>query len=250
MQQTMQTANEKAIRVLPEGEVFAVRVNGAYFHSFDEDGFVLTHALPHCVSGEQAEETARKVRESGHTAEVVPVSSEDRTKGMQFWLSSDEDGFSERTLHVGSPVRSRYENIPCWFKASMMKFSPEGTGYRDWNDEEHRDGDIALDIFLEQVGFQNWLDHWGWTGEGENSILVSEPYELGSENIQELIETCAKFDFNFHITGQSVHYPSSTLRIEVEPKTKLAYTRPIRVLLPGQKEWEDKRNVVFNSIVR
>lgn len=242
----------KAPRVLADGDVYAVQINQQYFGSFDEDGYAWVHNTPTHLSHEQAVEIAGKIPH----AKVVRIPPENNGK-INFWVSEDyldepySSLYSERTLQVGRPVRSRYEGIPGWFKAAMMKFSPEGSFVTTWDDEEYDDGLIALEIFSEEAGHGlHWLDHEGWSGEDEKSVFVSEPYHLEQEDIQQLIEACDKFGFKFTISGESEHYPSSTVRIEISPIEKLSYVRPVRVMSPEQKAWEDQRTVVFYSLIR
>jgi hypothetical protein len=232
-------------QILADGDVYAVWMNGAYFSSFDEDGFPWTRRSPHCVTRAQADEIAKKV---GDHAKVVSVRAD---KGIAFWTYDPyAEAYSRRTLESGSPVRSHLDGIPGWFKAAMQKHSPNGSNVSAWDDEDRDDGVIAWEVFRQEFPLLYWLDHDGFSGEGEDSILVAEPYHLDGEDVQSLIEVCAKFGFKFHISGKSIHYPSHTVRIEITPVEKLTYVRPVRVISPEQKVWEDERKVVFESLIR
>jgi len=248
---TEEAAEAKAPRILADGDVYAVLVNGQFFGSFDEDGHAWVYNIPTHFSHGQAVEIASKITR----AKIVRVPPEDNGK-LNFWINKDVDGpfggYDERTLHVGSHVRCRYDNVPGWFKAAMLKASPEGSSVTTWDDESYDDGLIALEIFLDESGIssQHWLDHDGWVGEGENSVFVSEPYHLDQEDIQQIIEACKKFGFTFEISGKSEHYPSSTVRIRISPIEKLSYVRPVRAMTPEQKAWEDQRTFVFYRLVR
>jgi hypothetical protein len=241
-------------RILTDGDVYAVRSYGKFFSSFDEDGHAWVSNNPRYLHRKQAAEIASKIGQHAEIIRIVP----DNDGEIHFWLDESSSiephsaSYGKRTIHVGTPVRSRFDQIPGWFKAAMMKFSPQGSVVTTWDDEEYDDGMIALEVFSDEAGhgLHRWLDHEGWTGEGENSVFVSEPYHLEQEDLLQLIEVCKKFGFTFTISGKSEHYPSSTFRIEITPIEKLPYIRPVRVMGAEQKAWEDQRSQVFYGLVR
>src|SRR5271155_5626278 len=166
-------------QILADGDVYAVQVNGAYFSSFDEDGFAWTRRTPHCVTRAQADEIAKKV---GEHAKVVPVPAS-KKKGISFWThDSYAEAYGRRTLEFGSPVRPHLEDVPGWFKAAMMRFSPEGSNVSRWDDEDRDDAVIAWEVFRQEFPLLYWFEHDGWSGSGEDSILIAEPYHLDPED--------------------------------------------------------------------
>ncbi len=199
---------KKHTRILADGEVYAVRVGDKWFSYFDEERRTFVSNIQHCVTRAEANEIAKKV---GEHARVVPV----RAGDLAFWVrKTHHEGFSERTIRIGPTVRPRQDGIPDWFLRAMMDFAPERDG---WDDEGPQNRLYALDVFS-MASSGHWMDHTGWSGEGEDSVFISEPYWLKQDDIEGLIETCRKFGFKFQMTGQSSHYPSATLRIMISPK--------------------------------
>ena len=136
-------------------------------------------------------------------------------EGMKFRVEESRYGgiTNELTLKVGSAVRSLWEDVPEWLKGAAQRIEPDSDRWSGLQD----DGEIATDIIFARR-WHSWLDHTGWTGEGEASKFVAEPYALHQDDLEDLIAFCKEHDFGFEISGKSRHYPSSTVRISIFPQ--------------------------------
>jgi hypothetical protein len=80
----------------------------------------------------------------------------------------------------------------------------------------------AVSLFHSHVnGFsrnEKLLDHWGFIGELDDTVLVSEPYAVDQAGLQKLVAMCNQLEWEFKIKGISGHCPGSTLRIEIKPR--------------------------------
>ena len=240
-------ASETEPQILPDGSIYAVWCGDGWFSSFDEDGYVFLSKIKHCVTKEEAEETARQICDKtgekvGDRVTVVPISAGE----LGFWVKhSSCGGYTDLTVKCAPAKRSVYENVPDWFKAALMAHATNDLG---WDDNDIDDGTNAVDLFHQIAG--RWQDHTGWSGEGEDSKFVSEPYHLEAQDIENLVETCRVFNFNYQISGHSSHYPSATMRILISPKERLPYQPRIRVISPEQARWEADRDRALHSLVR
>ncbi|MGP6240424.1 hypothetical protein ACNF40_08485 [Cuniculiplasma sp. SKW4] len=54
---------------------------------------------------------------------------------------------------------------------------------------------------------------------GEESIIL-QPYSISSESLKDLITLCEWNGLEFSITGESEHFPGSTIKIEITEKEK------------------------------
>lgn len=239
--ETVQAVVEQP-RILANGEVFAIRIGAGFLCDFDdEDGYPRVFRTTHVFSREKAEELFRKL-EGYPDAQIVPIQEKEPNE-ITFWVDEFADGrFTSCHVKIASAIRrDNGENMPDWFKAAMMAADP---GNPEWDDFERKDYNIAWDIFTdEKYGrVRRWMDHYGWSGEGEDSYFVSEPYGLDMEGMQDLIQVCQKFNFDVQISGHSTHYPSATLRITIRPNVKLPYTKRVRIVTAEQSEFEQKRD--------
>jgi hypothetical protein len=64
----------------------------------------------------------------------------------------------------------------------------------------------------------DWLDHWGTAIYGGEEFLVSEPYHMNRERIDQLLRFCEALNLAFNIQSSGHHYPTLTMRIFVWPK--------------------------------
>jgi hypothetical protein len=240
--------------VLSEGEAFAVTITPNttpfYVHDVDEDGDAVLGPWQKVFTKDQATELADKV----YGARVVQARPDSRhapsnsESNVNIWVYHNGH-YEEREIHVGEPTRPWYDGMPGWFVAAMQRFSPN----EDWGGDtggDATDESRAHDVFRNKLGRQRWLDHWGWAGCGEHSVLVSEPYHLTSEEITDLVADCAQLGFKFEIFGESSYFPSLTVRIEIQPIERLVYTAPVKNFGPLRQAWEDKRTIVFKALIR
>lgn len=231
-------------RLLNEGEVYAVKVGQHFFGDFDEDGYPVRWNFPHAETLETAQERLKQLQGNEHVHGELSIVKviKDRQGEITFWVEDDGDGvFSSRSVGIAPYVRHEFEDMPGWFKAAMMTSDPTNSG---WDDYGYEDYVVAWEIFHNQTRGEGrgFLDHFGWSGQGEDSYFVSEPYHLEAEDIQNLVEVCQKFNFDFQISGRSNHYPSETMQIMIRPRIKLSYTKRVRLVSPERLEWEARRD--------
>lgn len=213
---------EQWMRLIPDGQVYAVRVGSRFFAWFEGKRHYLS-GWPTYVTLERAEEIAARIPGS----RIVPAL---RQSDSTLWISETEpdgsEAFSKREIFANSPVRTIWNSdkdgiqYPEWFIAGIKAAHPEA----DWAEED--DGytrhDLAWKFFCDATrstrDSRYWRDHEGWTGVGEDAAFISEPYHVEAAAIQNLVMVCEKWGFTFHITGKSEHYPSATFRIAIRPK--------------------------------
>jgi hypothetical protein len=125
---------------------------------------------------------------------------------------------------VGNGPRDPFTDPPQWFIDSLKKAFPEDSNWEASVDYPGGEGEAAVMIFQSEVspcGRMNdhWLDHWGFAENTQGvDLLVSEPYGLSLEQVIKLAPFFEKVGWTFNIVGKSAHYPSATLRIEIQPK--------------------------------
>ena len=59
------------------------------------------------------------------------------------------------------------------------------------------------------------VDHVYYSRDGR---FVSEPYHMGKEDFEKLIDFCNRHGLDFYVTGFSHYFPGETLRLEIYPK--------------------------------
>jgi hypothetical protein len=243
---------EEAPRTIADSDACVIVVRGSdyirYAHGIDK-GLAILASYEHVFTRKQAEELASRI---GDSAEVCPATTKDIKGAVNFWLNTDEasDGYGRFTLRIGEPINSDYERTPDWFIASMQKIAPDENWGDDGTSGKLSDAVRAMDVFWMHTTGHKWCKHQGWVGVGEGTDFVSEPYNLGVEEIKELIEDCQKFGFQFALSGESSHYPSATFRITINPIEKLTYTKPVRNIGPLRQEWENRRELIFKATIR
>ena len=235
------TEAKEAPRLLADGDVYAVKVGPFFFGDLDEDGHPVLWRTPRAEALETAKERKELLAKIEYVyAEISIVKlTNDRSGEVTFWADHDADGrFSSCSVEIASPVR--HGEMPDWFKAAMMAFNPADS---QWEDFDREDYNIAWDVFVSNIpDGHGWLDHYGWSGEGEDSYFVSEPYHLHPQDVRNLTEVCQRFNFDFEISGRSNHYPSSTMRIMIRPLAKLPYVKRVRVVSEEVLAWEARRD--------
>jgi hypothetical protein len=152
-------------------------------------------------------------------------------------------------IRVGNGPRDANEDTPEWFVSGVRKMFPDydWKGLNELVDQKLLDdlrrqypggknefdedvpafsfvsdghdltAETAVMLFYEAAG-RNVMDHSGFVGVGDKEILVSEPYGVTLEEIARLAELLKMADWTFRILGVSAHYPSATIRIEIQPK--------------------------------
>ena len=111
--------------------------------------------------------------------------------------------------------RYLFHDVPSWFIQAMRKLSPVSHWWEA--DLPGGAGEEAMMVF-QDLGLSDgrWFDHAGWD---EHDRLIAEPYALRSEEIAELENVCSRLGARYRISGESYHYPTATLRVEIFPIT-------------------------------
>lgn len=94
------------------------------------------------------------------------------------------------------PPKKRLGHLPKWFKS--------GVGVK-WD----FDGEIEYHIHDRQ----GWMDHLGV----RKNAVISEPYGLCWEGLQNLVDVCRKNGWVAEINAESQHCPGHTIMITVFP---------------------------------
>jgi hypothetical protein len=76
---------------------------------------------------------------------------------------------------------------------------------------------VSLDQVITEIG-DGWLDHWGTSEYAGEEWLVSEPYTLGSEALQQLLLFAHRFGLGVSIQASGAHRPGETMRVMLRPK--------------------------------
>jgi hypothetical protein len=222
--------------------VYNAKGSAFFVRGLDKNDYPTLTDYKTAFTREQAKEAAARIPGS----RIIPLSADSQAE-VGFWLLDHDDTYDERTIHVNERTRHWSEDIPGWFIATMMKVAPD----ENWgpDDDGYSDASRAFDVFL-MKSHSSWRDHFGWLGEGENSVFVSEPYHLNSEGIKDLVADCQLFNFDFEISGTSYHYPSGTFHIELRPIEMLTYIKRGTDFGPKRTAWESKRTVAFKTLLR
>lgn len=110
------------------------------------------------------------------------------------------------------PPHPELDEYPAWLKERALEREPElmGTG--------EDSGAAAVDRIIREIGECDWLDHYGtavWVGK---EFLISEPYGMNREMIDQLLHFCDALNLVFKIQASGHHCPTKTMRILVWPK--------------------------------
>ncbi len=108
-------------------------------------------------------------------------------------------------------ITVQVHKVPGWLYRRLVKKNCQNDGIRSgpWL--------LQNDPFTKHP----WLDHWGTiksTPQREN-VFVSEPYSIGSRDIELIQEFCERHDLDFVITGGASHN-HGCCRISFFPKQK------------------------------
>ncbi len=101
---------------------------------------------------------------------------------------------------------------PGWLRKMALDRRPD---YR--NAWENSDSD-AVSALIATIDAWDWLDHWGTVVYGGDEYLVSEPYHMNRDRVDELLRFCTDLNLAFNFQASGHHYPTKTMRIFVWPK--------------------------------
>ena len=110
------------------------------------------------------------------------------------------------------PPHLDLEAYPGWLRKQALERNPE---YKDaWPNSESD----AVSALIASIDAWDWLDHWGTAIYAGKEHLVSEPYHMNRERIDQLLRFCNEFNLAVNIQASGHHYPTKTMRIFVWPK--------------------------------
>jgi hypothetical protein len=110
-----------------------------------------------------------------------------------------------RELLKPSPVRP---GVPNWFRLRLLKRFGAQWGTNGF----------AVLMGARANDHWHWFDHYGRTEWHGHECFVSEPYDIGATDVQQISELAAVLDCEWHISSNSWHFPGSTLRVLLYPK--------------------------------
>ncbi len=119
-------------------------------------------------------------------------------------------------IRVANGPRDHFDCPPSWFVQAIKEDNAEYFS----TVEPDLQGEMAVSL----VGSNKWLDHWGWcelydgNGDFVEDVLVTEPYALTSNDVEQIASLSARHSWTFRILGESSYYPSATLRVEIRPR--------------------------------
>jgi hypothetical protein len=116
--------------------------------------------------------------------------------------------------------RELIERMEAQYQAGTNEFGEQVPGFKYVEDSKDLTGETAVMLFQSALdGFNEGLDHWGFVeGKDGEDVLVSEPYGIDLAGVSKLAKLIKKADWTFRIVGRSAHFPSATIRIEIQPK--------------------------------
>jgi hypothetical protein len=110
------------------------------------------------------------------------------------------------------PPHPKLDEYPRWLKDRALERAPQ---YKEAWPGSDKDAASSL---IDEIDTWDWLDHWGTAVYGEDEFLVSEPYHMNRERIEELLRFCDTLNLVFNIQASGHHYPTQTMRVFVWPK--------------------------------
>lgn len=110
------------------------------------------------------------------------------------------------------PPHPDLDEYPGWLREKALERMPE------LRDAWPNSGSDAISRWIREIGNQDWMDHWGTAIYAGKEYLISEPYDMNREKIDELVRFCDALNLAFTIQASGHHYPSQTMRILVWPK--------------------------------
>src|SRR5208282_3867626 len=76
----------------------------------------------------------------------------------------------------------------------------------------------AVSALITSIDAWDWLDHWGTAIYAGREHLVSEPYHMNRERLDQLLRFCDELKLKVNIQASGHHYPTKTMRVFVWPK--------------------------------
>lgn len=110
------------------------------------------------------------------------------------------------------PPHPELRIYPAWLRERALEREPNYKG--SW---PNSDAD-AVSYLIETLKAGDWLDHWGTAIYGGKEFLISEPYHMNRERVDQLLRFCDALGLAFNIQSSGHHYPTLTMRIFVWPK--------------------------------
>lgn len=110
------------------------------------------------------------------------------------------------------PPHQDLDVYPGWLRQRALERVP------DYKDLGPNSDAAALSELIHEMDAWDWLDHWGTAIYGGDEFLVSEPYHMNRERIDELLRFCDALNLAVNIQSSGHHYPTKTMRIYVWPK--------------------------------
>jgi len=110
------------------------------------------------------------------------------------------------------PPHPELDVYPAWLRERALESAPE---LKDaWANSDA----YAVSNLICGIGERDWLDHWGTAIYAGKEFLISEPYDMNREKIDQLLRFCDALNLAFSIQSSGHHYPTLTMRILVWPK--------------------------------
>jgi hypothetical protein len=101
---------------------------------------------------------------------------------------------------------------PGWLRDRSLERAPQQKEAGPNSDSD------AVSKLIDEMDAGDWLDHWGTAIYGGREFLVSEPYHMNRERIDQLLRFCDALNLAVNIQSSGHHYPTLTMRIFVWPK--------------------------------
>ena len=125
--------------------------------------------------------------------------------------------FQSLPLYVPKPPRDLFNTPAPWIIEAMKRAYPQHSFWPHAENLDNGEQEAAVSILSAHDHTNDgFLDHAGWVDEeGRGTILISEPYGLSADGLEDLQSLCTNAGLTYRIVGFSNHYPSRTLRIEI-----------------------------------
>lgn len=156
---------------------------------------------------------------AGDDKDAIPMPTSEH--GYLFIPRGEIDGdwleFEQAALSVPPAPRELFSDPAPWIVGAMKRAYPRHTFWGDAQGLEGGEQEAAVMILSNhRLTNDGFLDHAGWVDDEKRGVLlVSEPFVLGPNEIEDLQSLCQNAGLEYRIVGFSNHYPSRTVRIEV-----------------------------------
>ena len=120
------------------------------------------------------------------------------------------------------PPHLDLEVYPEWLRQRALERKPAYKAAWPNSDSD------AVSALIEKIDAWDWLDHWGTAIYDGKEHLVSEPYHMNRERVDQLLRFCNELNLAVNIQASGHHYPTKTMRIFVWPKEWLRELFPPR----------------------